>query len=137
MCGVMMLALIERGLKMDLASKLRIIQARMNVSRDTLAALLDTAPTTLDGWFSGKFCPPGLVVRFIDAILAKPVDLDVWLAEQYERDHGREVPRKSRRAITVSEGFSIPADSLMRTAAEDKIECRCSRDTSRCEDRAA
>jgi hypothetical protein len=92
---------------MDLASKLRIIQARMNVSRDTLAALFDTAPTTLDGWFSGKFCPPGIVVRFIDALLAHPT-LDGWLDGQYERDHDREVPRKSRR----------PAINILRVGQE-------------------
>lgn len=81
---------------MDLATKLRIIQDRLNVSRDTLATLLDTAPTTLDGWFSGKFSSPGIVVRFIDALLAMP-EFDDWLAAQYQRDHGKPVPRKRRK----------------------------------------
>jgi hypothetical protein len=97
---------------MDLATKLRTIQARMSVSRDTLAALLDTAPTTLDGWFSGKFCPPGIVVRFIDAIIAQPDDLDAWLADRYEQDRGQAVPRKVRRASAMGIETENPAGAV-------------------------
>jgi hypothetical protein len=68
------------------------LMTQLDVSRVTLAGLLEVTSTTVDAWVDGQREPLGPAMILIDLLLGRP-ELEILLFARYARKHG-EPPKK-------------------------------------------
>jgi transcriptional regulator with XRE-family HTH domain len=80
----------------DIITKVKTLIDRQNVSRATFAKMIGASKSSLEAWIASEREPTESVYILLDLLIDRP-ELEMWLAERYERVWGEPVKRKTGR----------------------------------------